>query len=74
MNSKKTAPEQQSSLDIINRSGEHLLKLINDILSLSKIEAGQITLEETAVDLYSLLSDIEGMFQLKAQSNPLVSL
>ncbi|MBE9092482.1 response regulator [Tychonema sp. LEGE 07203] len=71
VNSKKTAPEQQSSLDIINRSGEHLLKLINDILSLSKIEAGQITLEETAVDLYSLLSDIERMFQLKAQSSGL---
>ncbi|MEG3941861.1 ATP-binding protein [Microcoleus sp. S36b_A3] len=71
VNSKKTAPEQQSSLDIINRSGEHLLKLINDILSLSKIEAGQITLEETAVDLYSLLKDIERMFQLKAQSSGL---
>ncbi|MEG3985712.1 ATP-binding protein [Microcoleus sp. S28C3] len=71
VNSKKTAPEQQSSLDIINRSGEHLLKLINDILSLSKIEAGQITLESNAFDLYSLLSDIEGMFQLKTQSSGL---
>jgi signal transduction histidine kinase/DNA-binding NarL/FixJ family response regulator len=71
VNSKKTAPEQQSSLDIINRSGEHLLKLINDILSLSKIEAGQITLESNAFDLYSLLKDIEGMFQLKAQSSGL---
>ncbi|MEZ2224794.1 ATP-binding protein [Microcoleus sp.] len=71
VHSKKTAPEQQSSLDIINRSGEHLLKLINDILSLSKIEAGQITLESNAFDLYSLLSDIEGMFQLKTQSSGL---
>ena len=71
VNSKKTAPEQQSSLDIINRSGEHLLKLINDILSLSKIEAGQITLESNAFDLYSLLNDIEGMFQLKTQSKGL---
>ena len=45
------------------------MKLINDILSLSKIEAGQITLESNAFDLYSLLSDIEGMFQLKAKSS-----
>jgi signal transduction histidine kinase len=71
VNSKKTAPEQQSSLDIINRSGEHLLKLINDILALSKIEAGQITLESNVFDLYSLLDDIERMFPLKTQSSGL---
>jgi len=40
-------------------------------LSLSKIEAGQITLESNALDLYSLLSAIEGMFQLKAHSSGL---
>lgn len=69
--SKKTAPEQQSSLDIINRSGEHLLKLINDILSLSKIEAGQTTIEESVVDLYGLLDDLKLLFQLKTQSKGL---
>ncbi|MCU0546133.1 MAG: ATP-binding protein [Oscillatoriaceae cyanobacterium Prado104] len=69
--SKQTAPQQQPSLNIINRNGEHLLKLINDILSLSKIEAGQVTLEETAVDLYGLLDDLKLLFQLKTQSSGL---
>ncbi len=42
----------------INRSGEHLLSLINDILEMSKIEAGRLTYNETAVDPDELISDI----------------
>lgn len=60
--------EQREYLGIINRSGEHLLALINDILSMSKIEAGQVTLNETCVDLYQTLCSIEQMLQLKASS------
>lgn len=63
--------EQQEFLGIINRSGEHLLALINDILSLSKIEAGRTTLNETNFDLYHLLATLEEMLQLKAQSQGL---
>lgn len=66
-----TVPEQQSSLQIINRSGEHLLKLINDVLSLSKIEAGQATINENSFDLFNLLDDIEQMFRFKASSQGL---
>ncbi|OCR02746.1 hypothetical protein BCD67_19750 [Oscillatoriales cyanobacterium USR001] len=66
-----TVPEQQSSLQIINRSGEHLLKLINDVLSLSKIEAGQATINENSFDLFNLLDDIEQMFRFKASSKGL---
>ncbi len=63
--------EQLEHLRIINRSGEHLLELINDILSMSKIEAGQITLNEHTFDLYHLLDSLEAMLQLKATSKGL---
>ncbi|HEY9649738.1 MAG TPA: PAS domain S-box protein [Coleofasciculaceae cyanobacterium] len=63
--------EQQEHLNIIMRSGEHLLDLINDILEMSKIEAGRITLNENNFDLYRLLNSLEEMFQLKASSKSL---
>lgn len=53
-------------LSIINRSGEHLLNLINDILEMSKIEAGQITLNVDSFDLYRLLDVLRDTFQLRA--------
>lgn len=59
-------PEQQENLSIITRSGEHLLTLINQVLDLSKIEAGHITLNEQSFDFYSLLDDLEDMFCLRA--------
>jgi two-component system, sensor histidine kinase and response regulator len=62
---------QKEYLEIINRSGEHLLSLINEILEMSKIEAGKITINETSFDLYSLLDNIESMFLLKTQSKGL---
>ncbi|MEG3910636.1 AAA family ATPase [Microcoleus sp. w2-18bC1] len=63
--------EQQEHLSIITRSGEHLLELINQVLDLSKIEAGRTTLNETNFDLHRLLDDIENMFQLPAQNKGL---
>ncbi|HEY9771791.1 MAG TPA: response regulator [Coleofasciculaceae cyanobacterium] len=59
--------EQQENLNIINRSGEHLLRLINDILEMSKIEVGQITLNESQFDLHLMLKSIEEMLRLKAE-------
>ncbi|HSF76201.1 MAG TPA: AAA family ATPase, partial [Microcoleus sp.] len=63
--------EQQEHLSIITRSGEHLLELINQVLDLSKIEAGRTTLNESNFDLHRLLDDIENMFQLPAQNKGL---
>lgn len=65
------AKEQREYLDIIISSGEHLLELINDILEMSKIEAGKLTFNENSFDLYHLLNTIEEMFQLKARSKGL---
>jgi CheY-like chemotaxis protein len=55
-------PDQKEQLDTINHSGEHLLALINDVLEISKIEAGQTTFKSSTFDLRALLGDLEKMF------------
>ncbi len=66
LRSSSLSPEHRNNLQTINNSGEHLLGLINDVLQMSKIEAGQIILNETDFDLYHLLNEIETLLQLKA--------
>ncbi len=63
--------ENIENLRIINRSGQHLLELINDVLDLSKIEAGIVALDESSFDLYQLLDTLEEMFQIKAEAKNL---
>ncbi len=63
--------QDQENLRIINRSGEHLLTLINQVLDLAKIEVGRITLNPTEFELKSLLNEVEEMFQLQAQDQQL---
>ncbi|WP_071187537.1 PAS domain S-box protein [Trichormus sp. NMC-1] len=63
--------EQQENLQIIHRSGNHLLNFINEILDLSKIEAGRMVLNETSCDLIDLLKSLQEMFCLKAAAKNL---
>ena len=63
--------QHQQHLEIINRAGEHLLSLINDILEISKIEAGRSQLNESSFNLIRLLETLEEMFRLKAESKKL---
>ncbi len=71
MSRNPTFSQGSQELKIINRSGEHLLELINDILDLSKIEAGKIILIEQSFDLYQLLDTLEGMLKIRATSKGL---
>ncbi|HAZ46363.1 MAG TPA: histidine kinase [Cyanobacteria bacterium UBA11369] len=63
--------KQLENLSIIHRSGEHLLTLINQVLDLSKIEAGRMTLSENNFNLHHLLADLENLFSLKAKDKGL---
>jgi PAS domain S-box-containing protein len=65
------AAQQQEYLDTIARSGEHLLELINDILEMSKIEAGRASLNQTNFDFYHQFQMVEDMWQSKATAKGL---
>ncbi len=58
-------------LNIISRSGEHLLALINDVLDMSKIEAGGMTANVEPFDVAHLVADLAAMFKLRASSKGL---
>jgi two-component system sensor histidine kinase/response regulator len=64
-------PKQKEHLTIINQSGKHLLNLINDVLEMSRIEAGRTQLNPQAFDLIKLLSNLAEIFRLKAQAKRL---
>ncbi len=59
--------DQRENLEVIVRSGEHLLGLINDVLEMSKIEAGRVTLNEHSFDLHRMLDGLEEMFCYRAE-------
>jgi len=59
-------PEHQRHLEIIIRSGEHLLQLINDVLDMSKIEAGRVSIEKTVAELPCMVQDVAAMLRMRA--------
>ncbi len=68
---KTLSPEHIKNLETINNSGEHLLSLINEILEMSKIEAGRIALNNTTFNLGKLLHDLYTMFKVRSDSQNL---
>jgi signal transduction histidine kinase/CheY-like chemotaxis protein len=65
------ASQQHSYLTTIQRSGEHLLRIINDILEMARIESGRVSLNPVPFDLHRLLEDLEHMFSQRAQAKQL---
>ncbi|MBE9184078.1 PAS domain S-box protein [Microcoleus sp. LEGE 07076] len=63
--------DEQQYLGIISRSGEHLLALINNILQMSKIEVGLVTLNNSTFDLHRMLKNAEQMLKLPAEKKGL---
>ncbi len=65
------APKQREYVETMYRSGNHLLEMINDILDLSKIEAGKIQLLPVDIELAQFVEDLRGMFHLRCQEKGL---
>jgi PAS domain S-box-containing protein len=63
--------QHRDTLKILSRSGTHLLELINDVLEMSKIEAGKMALAMMSFDLHSFLGDLEEMTRLRADQKGL---
>ena len=68
---QELSPKHRSEVEIITRSGDHLLEMIDEVLSLSKIETGRVEMQQTSFDLVSNLEDIAQMFTLQAQTKGL---
>lgn len=67
----RISEEHRQQLAIINRSGEHLLSMINDVLDLSKIEAGKMDLSLGVVDLHYLCREVVALMTSRAEEKSL---
>jgi signal transduction histidine kinase/CheY-like chemotaxis protein len=71
MAADRLSPSQRSRLDVIHRSGETLLAILNDVLDLSKIEAGKLELEAGRFDLAELAESVVAAFSAVAEERGL---
>ncbi|WP_428028685.1 response regulator [Arcobacter sp.] len=69
--SMNATQEEKNNLNIIKRSGEHLLNIINEILELSKIEAGKIEIIPKVFNLKELIEDINSIFAFRCKEKGL---
>lgn len=71
MGEPEATPHQRETMGVIDRSGKHLLNLINEVLDLSKIEANRAELSCDVFDLKDALHDLHQMFLLEAEAKGL---
>ncbi|MCG8405890.1 MAG: ATP-binding protein [Phycisphaerales bacterium] len=66
-----TEPENIEAAGIIRRNGEHLLEIINDILDISKIEAGKMRVESSLCSPYEIATDVASLFRVRIEAKNL---
>jgi signal transduction histidine kinase len=64
-------PELRENLEVIGRSGRSMVALLNDLLDVSKIEAGKLTLDARPMNLESLIADLRSLFRPLAEQKKL---
>jgi PAS domain S-box-containing protein len=67
----RLSAEAIANLKIVNRSGEHLLEMINDVLDMARIEAGRARVAPDTFDLGGLVGDLEAMFRFRLEAKAL---